>query len=89
MGLRLDSRNLNHLRHSPDPHNLPAGWRHRVRAAQALAAIADPVALSMDVPAADLREELLRGGRALLGTAQTARCPGLPYKILILYGEAA
>ncbi|MGW3352721.1 TetR/AcrR family transcriptional regulator [Nonomuraea rubra] len=45
----------------PDPD-----WRRRVRAAQALAAVADPIGQLPDVPAADLRAELLRGAGAIL-----------------------
>jgi AcrR family transcriptional regulator len=41
-------------------------WRQRVRAAQALAAVADPIGQLPDVPAADLRAELLRGAGAIL-----------------------
>ncbi|MGW0480401.1 TetR/AcrR family transcriptional regulator [Nonomuraea sp. NPDC003214] len=44
-----------------------AGWRERVRAAQAFAAVADPVSQLPDVPVAELRAELLRGAGAILG----------------------
>ncbi|MEV4170845.1 helix-turn-helix domain-containing protein [Nonomuraea sp. NPDC049709] len=47
----------------PDPD-----WRRRVRAAQALAAVTDPITQLPDVPAADLRAELLRGAAAVLAT---------------------
>jgi AcrR family transcriptional regulator len=40
--------------------------RHRVHAAQAIAAIADPFTLAMPVPDDVLREELLSGARSLL-----------------------
>jgi AcrR family transcriptional regulator len=43
-----------------------AGWRGRVRATQALSALADPVSLFPDVSDADLRAELLRGANELL-----------------------
>lgn len=48
----------------PDPD-----WRARVRAAQAFAAVTDPVGLTglPDVPEADVRAELLRGAGAILG----------------------
>ncbi|MCG5215023.1 TetR/AcrR family transcriptional regulator [Streptosporangium sp. KLBMP 9127] len=48
----------------PDPD-----WRHRVRAAQAFAAATDPISQLPDIPAADLRAELLRGARAILTPA--------------------
>ncbi|XYI03779.1 TetR/AcrR family transcriptional regulator [Sorangium sp. So ce1128] len=47
----------------PDPD-----WRRRVRAAQALAAVTDPIGHLPDVPGDDLRAELLRGASALLNT---------------------
>ncbi|RBQ18177.1 hypothetical protein DP939_19950 [Spongiactinospora rosea] len=47
----------------PDPD-----WRARVRAAQALAAVADPITQFPDIPAAALRAELLRGAAAVLAT---------------------
>jgi AcrR family transcriptional regulator len=46
----------------PDPD-----WRQRVRAAQALAAVTDPIAHLPEIPAAELRAELLRGAAAILG----------------------
>ncbi|MEV0383812.1 helix-turn-helix domain-containing protein [Nonomuraea sp. NPDC050643] len=46
----------------PDPD-----WRGRVRAAQAFAAVTDPITQLPDVPAADLRAELLHGATTLLG----------------------
>ncbi|SEG29461.1 DNA-binding transcriptional regulator, AcrR family [Nonomuraea solani] len=46
----------------PDPD-----WRHRVRAAQAFAAVTDPISQLPDVPTADLRTELLHGATTLLG----------------------
>ncbi|WP_188187426.1 TetR/AcrR family transcriptional regulator [Nonomuraea sp. SYSU D8015] len=48
----------------PDPD-----WRARVRAAQAFAAVTDPVGLGglPDVPEDELRAELLRGAGAILG----------------------
>ncbi|MEV0613073.1 helix-turn-helix domain-containing protein [Nonomuraea sp. NPDC050404] len=48
----------------PDPD-----WRGRVRAAQAFAAVADPISQLPDVPIADLRAELLRGAHAILNSA--------------------
>ena len=45
-----------------------AGWRDRVRATQALSALADPISLFPDVADADLRAELLRGAHELLAT---------------------
>ncbi|MFE0156200.1 TetR/AcrR family transcriptional regulator [Nonomuraea sp. NPDC059007] len=40
--------------------------RRTVRAAQALAAVADPMVLSLPIPDAELRSELLRGAQLLL-----------------------
>ncbi|MEV6149610.1 helix-turn-helix domain-containing protein [Nonomuraea sp. NPDC052129] len=51
----------------PDPD-----WRRRVRAAQAFAAATDPISQLVDVPADDLRTELLRGASAILDPAPTA-----------------
>ncbi|MGK5559015.1 TetR/AcrR family transcriptional regulator [Actinomadura kijaniata] len=48
----------------PDPD-----WRRRVRAAQAFAAATDPISQLPDVPADDLRAELLHGAGAILGLA--------------------
>ncbi|WP_084960319.1 TetR/AcrR family transcriptional regulator [Thermoactinospora rubra] len=45
----------------PDPD-----WRRRVRAAQAFAAATDPICQLTDVPADDLRAELLRGASVIL-----------------------
>ncbi|GAA3539741.1 TetR/AcrR family transcriptional regulator [Nonomuraea rosea] len=52
----------------PDPD-----WRRRVRAAQAFAAVTDPISQLPDVPAADLRAELLRGASAILATEPAPR----------------
>lgn len=41
-------------------------WSRRIRAAQALAAMADPMILSTPAPDGVLRDELLRGARLLL-----------------------
>lgn len=41
-------------------------WRRRVRAAQAFAAATDPINMFPNVPAKDLRDELLRGATAIL-----------------------
>ncbi|MGO1054848.1 TetR/AcrR family transcriptional regulator [Crossiella sp. CA198] len=41
-------------------------WRRRLRAAQALAAVADPITLFADIPADDLHAELVHGAHAIL-----------------------
>lgn len=45
----------------PDPD-----WRQRIRAAQAFAAVTDPISHFTDIPDDDLRTELLRGATAIL-----------------------
>jgi AcrR family transcriptional regulator len=50
-----------------------SGLRQRVRAAQVTAVLTDPVLLLEDVPAAELRVEILVGVRRLLGYAAVRR----------------
>ncbi|WP_157250759.1 TetR/AcrR family transcriptional regulator [Nonomuraea typhae] len=50
-----------------------ASWPERIRAAQALAAVADPLVLSMPVGDAVLKGELLRGARLLLAGGREGR----------------
>ncbi|PRX97706.1 TetR/AcrR family transcriptional regulator [Allonocardiopsis opalescens] len=49
-----------------------ADWRARLRAAQAFAAATDPAAQFTDVPANELREELVAGAAAVIGLAPAA-----------------
>lgn len=49
-----------------------AGWPGRIRASQAIAAIADPLTLAIAAPDEVLRRELLRGARLLLSPQEPA-----------------